>query len=167
MTVAVLGRPRGNRGELTATPLTDPPERLEQLTRVFLSVAGAETEQQVERVWLHDGSPVFKFAGVDSINDAERWRGAEVRIPFTERRPLEPGEVFVSDLIGCEVWEAGEKLGEVAAFHETGGKGLLGVVDRGGELLIPFTKEICVVIDPASRRIDVVLPPGLKELNRP
>jgi 16S rRNA processing protein RimM len=164
VTVAVLGRPRGNRGELTATSMTDPPERLAELTRVFLVSAGTESKQDVERVWFHDGVPVFKFAGVDSISDAEAWRGAQVRIPIEERRPLEQGEVFVSDLIGCEVFEGGEKLGAVVAFHETGGKGLLEV---DGDLLIPFTKEICHVIDPASRRIDVALPAGLKELNRP
>jgi ribosomal 30S subunit maturation factor RimM len=32
--------------------------------------------------------------------------------------------------------------------------------------MIPFARSICVEIDPASRRITVELPPGLKELNR-
>jgi ribosomal 30S subunit maturation factor RimM len=40
------------------------------------------------------------------------------------------------------------------------------VVDSAnGELLIPLAKEICVRVDTEARRIDVVLPEGLRELN--
>jgi ribosomal 30S subunit maturation factor RimM len=40
------------------------------------------------------------------------------------------------------------------------------VVDTArGELLIPLAQEICVGVDLAARRIVVVLPEGLRELN--
>jgi ribosomal 30S subunit maturation factor RimM len=40
------------------------------------------------------------------------------------------------------------------------------VVDtRHGELLIPLAEDICTRIDAAARRIDVVLPDGLRDLN--
>ena len=35
-----------------------------------------------------------------------------------------------------------------------------------GELLIPLAQEICLSIDLAARRIEVVLPEGLLDLNR-
>ena len=56
----------------------------------------------------------------------------------------------------------GESLGRVAALQDGGGAGLLEV----GDLLIPFSKAICVEIDPAAKRITVELPAGLKDLNR-
>jgi ribosomal 30S subunit maturation factor RimM len=34
-----------------------------------------------------------------------------------------------------------------------------------GELLIPLAQEICVNVDVGERRIDVVLPEGLRDLN--
>ncbi len=34
-----------------------------------------------------------------------------------------------------------------------------------GELLIPLAEDICRRIDTAARRIEVVLPEGLRELN--
>jgi len=43
---------------------------------------------------------------------------------------------------------------------------LLVVETRGGELLIPLAEDICTRIDPVARRIDVVLPEGLRDLNR-
>jgi len=33
-------------------------------------------------------------------------------------------------------------------------------------LLIPLAQEICVQIDTAARRIEVILPEGLRELNQ-
>jgi 16S rRNA processing protein RimM len=164
VTVALLGRPRGNRGEVTAVSFSSKPERYETLREVFLFPRG--TRFSVESTWFHNGTLIFKFQGVDSISDAEALAGAEVRIPAAERAPLDPGEFFQSDLIGCEVVDrgAGELLGRVVGWEDSGGHGLL--VLEGG-LLIPFARSICVAIDTAARRIEVELPPGLKELNRP
>jgi 16S rRNA processing protein RimM len=163
----VLGRPWGVRGELTAIPFSDRPERFERLARVFLfgNAPAREFEVEVEAARPVSGSVLFKFHGIDSIDDAEPWRGAEVRIPRAERAPLDPGEFYLSDLAGCDVVErgSGESLGVVTGWDEGGPSGLLKV---GPDLLIPFVRSICVSIDPVARRIEVDLPEGLKDLNR-
>jgi len=160
--VAVLGRTRGNRGELTAIALSKP-ERYESLREVFLYPEGSR--QEVESAWFHDNRLILKFRGVDSVSDAEKFVGCEVRVPRAERMALEPGEYFESDLIGCEVVErdGGASLGCVVAMQEGGSAGLL---ELESGLLIPFAREICVSIEPEARRIVVNLPEGLKELNR-
>jgi 16S rRNA processing protein RimM len=162
VTVAVLGRTRGNRGEITAYSLTSKPERFESLREVWLF--GAGEKHQVESTWFHDKTLIFKFLGVDTISDAEKLSGSEVRIPITERVALEPGEFFESDIVGCEVLDrrTGKSLGRVSAWQDGGGAGVLEV----GKLLIPFARSICVEIDPAARRIAVELPEGLEDLNR-
>ncbi len=170
ITIALLGRVRGNRGELTAVPLSDKPERFERLKEVTLfpqdsQADGQEgTKLEVESVWQHIDRLIFKFRGVDSISNAEPWQGSEVRVPVAERVELEPGEYFQSDLIGCEVREriSGDALGKVTAWQDGGGAGLLEIE---GSLLIPFAREICVGIDVAAKRILVDLPEGLKDLN--
>ena len=163
VTIALLGKTRGNRGELTALPLSSKLERFETLKEVFLFGSGVRYE--VESTWFHSGTLIFKFRGVDTISDAEQLSGSEVRVHANERVPLEEGEFFQSDLIGCEVIDrrSGESLGRVSGWDDAGGSGLLVV----GELLIPFARSICVEIDPAARRIAVELPEGLKDLNRP
>lgn len=120
---------------------------------------------EVESTWFHNGTLVFKFQGVDTISEAELLSGLEVRIPASQRIQLEQGEFFQDDLVGCEVVDrrTGQSLGKVSGWEDGGGSGLLAV----GDLLIPFTRSICVEIDPAARRIDVELPDGLKDLNRP
>jgi 16S rRNA processing protein RimM len=162
VTVARLGKTRGNRGEITALPLSSKPERFQQLREVYLFGSGERRE--IEEAWFHGNILVLKFHGIDSISDAEKLSGAEVRIPLSQRAELEPGEFFQSDLLGCEVIErsTGRRLGRVTDWEDSGGAGLL-VVD--GKLMIPFAHSICVEIDPAARRIAVELPEGLKDLN--
>jgi len=163
----VLSKPWGVRGELTAFSLSDRPERFENLERVYLFGAGGGDPGifEVESVRNHSGALLFKFQGIDSISDAEPWRNAEVRLPRSERIELEPGEVFLSDLVGCQVVEhgTGQPLGFVTGWQEGGPSGVLQV---GPDLLVPFVKSICVAIDTAARRIEVDLPEGLRDLNR-
>jgi 16S rRNA processing protein RimM len=167
VTVAVLGRTRGNRGEITALALSDKPERFQALGEVYLFRGEAERGErfEVENAWFHDNTLILKFRGIDTISDAERLSGAEVRVPMGERTPLEPGEFFQSDLVGCEVVDrrTGQSLGRVTGWEDNGGAGLL-VVEN--DWLVPFARSICVAIEPAAGRIEVDLPEGLKDLNR-
>jgi 16S rRNA processing protein RimM len=162
VTVARLGKTRGNRGEITALPLTSKPDRFQQIHRVYLFGSGECRE--IEEAWFHGNTLVLKFQGIDSISEAEKLAGAEVRIPRSQRAELEPGEFFQSDLVGCEVIErsTGRRLGSVTDWNDSGGPGLLVVDDN---LMIPFARSICVEIDPAARRITVELPEGLTDLN--
>ncbi len=166
VTVAILVRPRGVRGEITAVSQSSHPERFAQLKSVRLfppDKPGISREYTVERVWDQQGTPIFKFAGVDSMDAAELLRGAEVRIPPGERVALEPGEFFQSDLIGCEIRDRATKrlIGKVTGWEEYGGPSLLQV--DGGRLLIPFVKAICVDIRPADGVIETDLPEGLEQ----
>ena len=170
LTLARVLRPWGRRGEVAAEILTDFPERLSALRRVWLAGArvGSSREATVVSCRLHSGQAVFQFDGVASIDDAEKLRGLEIQVPFSERASLPSGRYYISDLIGCEIWEEGAAvaLGAVRQVQPLGGPWLLAVATaQGGELLIPLATEICIAIDIAARRIVVRLPAGLQELN--
>jgi 16S rRNA processing protein RimM len=169
VTIAVLGKPRGNRGEVTAILLSSHPRRFSTLRSVHLfGLADPSSNAfEIERVWEHEGTLIFKFRGIDSISEAEKLRGAEVRIPGTERASTEDGEFYHSDLIGCEVRErsSGRRVGEVTGIEEYGGPVLLAL--DNGRVLIPFVRAICVEIRPQDRLILADLPEGLEHLNRP
>lgn len=118
----------------------------------------------VESVWYHDGRPILKFAGIDSISQAEEWEGADILVPGIERvRPGE-GEYTHADLIGCRVLrnDTEDQVGVVRGIEEYGASVLLDVEPAGGgELLVPFAREICREIDIKRKLIRVWLPPGL------
>ncbi len=170
VTLARLARAWGRRGELIADSLTSGAERFNGVKEVFLfgteSAGGMPRPIGIESVWDHRGRLVFKFQGVDSIDQAEALQGLDVRLPRSERAPLADGEFYQSDLIGCEVVERsnGERVGVVVDWVDNGGPQLLEVQGEGKPLLIPFVKAICVEIDVPGRRIAVELPEGLKDL---
>jgi 16S rRNA processing protein RimM len=119
----------------------------------------------VEEFWVHDGRPVFKFEGVDSISDAQVWVGADVLVPESERALPEEGEYSHADLIGCVVIgrSDGKRIGVVEGIEEGGGPVLLRLAGDK-EILIPFAQKICPEIDVSRKEIRVDLPEGLLDL---
>jgi len=176
VTVARVLRPHGRRGEVAAEILTDFPERLTRLKSVQLwNGRGEPRRVAVRSCWLshsRGGQAIFHFERSDSISDAEKLVGLEVQIPIGERMALPAGSFYISDLIACEVFESngGAPLGRVRDVQFPGedlkGTPILEVDSPQGELLIPLAQEICFRIDTASRRIEVILPEGLRDLNR-
>jgi 16S rRNA processing protein RimM len=171
LTLARLLRPRGIRGEIAAEILTDFPDRLTKLREVWLWDGHSPNRKaEVLSCWIstsRGGQAIFHFAGVQTIEDAEKLRGLEVQVPLSERTKLAAGTYYISDLTGCEVWEtaSGERLGIVRGVQGAG-TSVLEVETTEGEVLIPLAMEICTKIDIAARRIEVALPEGLRDLNR-
>ena len=169
--VAFLHRERGIKGEIIGESLTSHPERFAELKRVFLTKPGSPAKElDVERVWDFRGSPVFKFVGVDTMTDAGKLRGYEVAVPDAERVPLEEGEFFLSDLVGCQLSDhEGKRIGVVKGYFENGPQAVLEVDDGaggGGVVMIPFVKAFFPEIDLVAKTAIVDLPDGLVELNR-
>ena len=190
VTVARILRARGNKGEVAAELLTDFPERLKQQHEIFLTGNSAEPRQvTLQSFWVdrnHPGQCVFHFAGISSIDEAEKLRGFDVQIPREHRTVLPSGSYFVTDLIGCSVFElpatgptvvsspcsmaeAPTLLGQVRDVYFPGegqpGTPLLALDTSQGELLIPLAEDICRKIDLPARRMEVLLPDGLRNLD--
>jgi 16S rRNA processing protein RimM len=168
VTIARVLRPRGNRGEVAAEDLSGGGERFGEGVSLFLAEPSGQRRAVIlERSWRHDGRLILKFAGVDSISDAELLRGSEVQIPRSELGPAPAGEFYFDELIGTKVVEAdsGREIGEVAGILEGTGPIVLQVRSGDREVLIPFAKRICVEIAPQHGVIRVRMPEGLEDLN--
>ena len=165
-----MRRPRGNKGELIADSLTSHPERFQRLKLVILRRENGEVrETVVEKVWDFRGEPVFKFAAVDSISDAELLAGFDVCVPMSERFEIEEDEFFFSDIVGCDAvsMTGGERYGKVSAWLDNGAAQVWFeiVQDDGKPFLVPFHRSIFREIDIAGRVVRMDLPEGLRELN--
>ena len=119
LTLARVLRPWGRRGEVAAEILTDFPKRLAAVREAWL-YDGRKPPRPVRIVScrIHLGQAILHFAGTESIDDAERLRGLEVQVPLAERAPIGAGRYYLSELIGCTVWEqaaAGDESGAVSA----------------------------------------------------
>ena len=169
--IAQVVRPQGRKGEVLAEILTDFPARFADLRRVFLDDPGNNPRAaNVEHSWLHKGRVVLKFAGTDSISDAETLRGRYVLVPEAEKVALSANQYYLWELKGCQVVveSNGERkpLGTVTEIERIRGADLLHVSNGSREILVPFAEAICKVIDPEARLIVIEPPEDLLDLNR-
>lgn len=174
ITVARVAKTQGRRGEVAADLFTDFPERFEQRRHLWaLQTDGRRRELDLEDFWPHKGRMVFKFAGVESIDDAEALIGSEIQIPREQRARLDDGSVFVSDLVGCVVSaRSGNQnprvLGRVDdVIFGAGEAPLLQIHEGKKEYLVPFVERFVEKMDLVAREIAMVVPEGLLELDAP
>lgn len=183
--LARLLRPQGRKGELLAELLTDFPDRLVGRQGLFLipqgSMADPSTARPVEidSSWLpvgrNKGRVVLHLAGVDTISQAEEIAGFDVTVQNKDRIPLEDGSVYISDLIGCNLFDDTELIGQVTDVQfpsATDGTRLSDAAplltaqrEDGSEILIPFVQAFVKDLNLADRRLVMCLPAGLIDTN--
>jgi 16S rRNA processing protein RimM len=193
--LAHILRPQGRKGELLADLYTDFPERFDQHRQVWLAPEGfadrgpgdahpgkSAEPAEVASHWLpvgrNAGRIVLHFVGIDTIEKAEKLAGKEVLVPLAERLPLDPGTAYISDLVGCTVYDRGVALGVVDSVEfPTSPDGsrrleeaapLLAITSpEGDEILIPFASAFLLELDVTAKSIRMALPEGLAEINQP
>jgi 16S rRNA processing protein RimM len=190
--LAHILRPQGRKGEVLADLFTDFPERFDRQPRVWLAAQGfadqastgsSDASAQIAEVaahWLpvgkNAGRIVLHFAGIDSIEQAEKLAGKEVLVPLAERTSLDADAAYISDLIGCTVYDRDQPIGVVASVEfpttpdgarrlEDAAPLLAVTSPSGDEILVPFARAFLIALDPSARTIRMALPVGLAELN--
>src|SRR5262249_22475486 len=162
VTIGVVVKPQGRKGEVLVAPLSDRPGRFESLVRVFVPVPGSATARPIAVTdrWPHKGRVVLKLEGVDSIDEAERYRGVELRIGEDELAALPAGSYYHHQLKGLKVEDPeGRPLGTVADVLVTGGEAPVLVVRGGqGELMIPLADAFVRAVDLEHGRLVSVKP---------
>jgi len=151
-------KPQGRRGELVVQPLSDRPERLPELRRAFVPGPGGSARVIViTGCWPHKGRFVLKLEGVDTIDEAEGYRGLQIRIGEEELAELPAGSYYHHQLRGLRVEdEAGATLGTVSDVLATGGEArVLEVRGPRGEVLVPLAEAFVRRVDLEGGRIVV------------
>lgn len=176
----------GLKGELRVYPDTDFPERFENPGTRWLMRKNASEPEAVEllegRFMPGKGLYIIKLEGLNDINAAEALRGSKLMVPESDRPELGDDEYHVLDLQNLEVYEqeSGNYVGSVVDIIAAGNDLLVvrrpenetEIATEEGkkpkpkpDLLIPFVREIVPVVDLARKRVEILPPPGLLELN--
>ncbi|MFZ0197866.1 MAG: ribosome maturation factor RimM [Candidatus Sulfotelmatobacter sp.] len=172
ITLARVVKTQGRRGEVATETYSNVPGRFAAGMKLLALPREPERprrELEVEDLWQHKGMLVLKFAGVDSISDAEALIGCELQVPSSQRSQLDAGWIYVSDLIGCSVLDHGADIGFVEDVQFGAGEApLLIVRDAAKKLLeIPFAEAYLDGVDVQNKQVRMKLPDGLLEVNAP
>ena len=135
-------------------------ERLEVRTT---DEAGREQFLRIERARDHKARKLVKFAGVDSVEQAEGLRSRGVWLRRAQVGPLEEGRWFVQDIVGIDVYtDEGEHLGTLAEVMHMPANDVYVVRGGGGEILLPVIEQVVLAVDVPNGRMVVHLMEGLR-----
>jgi 16S rRNA processing protein RimM len=154
MVIGEIAGAFGVRGEMKVQPLTDFPERFDDLTEVF--VGRQRRVVTVERVRKQGDRFLVKLAGIDTPEAVDTLRHAEIAIPRDQAMVLPEGHFYLEEIIGAAVLdEAGAPVGTVRDVLRTGSNDVFVVRGSAGERLIPAIADAIVSLDVAEKRIVV------------
>lgn len=162
-----LGKPWGNKGELTLHLDPVDPGTITAHGWVFLDIDGQEVPFPVSAITDKGRDLLIKFDEVDDPQAAAVLVGRDV---LFERSRLgdEGGHDWdLDDLIGMQVTdEVHGLLGEVTALAGTDDNPVLVIGRDPNEIMVPAAEGIVLEVDPDQRTITVRTPEGLVDLYR-
>lgn len=196
ITLARVVKTQGRHGEVAAEIHSDVPDRFtvgmklfalprendsgQSITELNRASDPKRVERTAERVtleiedlWPHKGLLILKFAGIDSISDAATLIGSELQVSRADRAELERGWTYVSDLIGCAVFDHGREIGRIADVQFGAGEAPLLIVasrGQGGEVTkydVPFAEAYMDGVDLKRHEVRMNLPEGMLDINAP
>jgi len=166
LVVGRIGRAHGVHGEATIEVRTDLPDER------FVLGARLETDPTsngpltIESARDHNGILLLKFLEINDRTTIEKVRDTLLLadVDMSEEAAFED-EYHVQQLIGCDVvLQTGVKIGELTDVLNLPGQDLLAIKGDRGEILIPFIAEFVPEVDIENRKIIVVPPEGLLQL---
>ncbi len=156
----VLGRPHGVRGEIILRPYNAGGFALDEVEVPFsvdLEKGGSIVSRSLVAVRAAANDFLVRFEGIGDRDAAAALTNAVVLLPRDQLPELDPGEFYVEDLVGCEVFDqAGRRRGVVRGTFWNGAQDVLTIVDAdGAEWMVPAVDDFLQEIDLEGRRIVV------------
>jgi 16S rRNA processing protein RimM len=144
------------KGEVKVLSYSGEYDHFESFGTVSARKGGAVKTLKVEAIRFSGETLLLKFAGIDSPEQAKLLADFELWVPRENAAPLEPGEVYLADLVGCALIFSGEEKGKVTGYLEGGSAVLLEVVKTDGSTcVVPFMDVYLGNIDLTGRTIEL------------
>jgi len=161
LAIGTVLKPHGIHGELRVAPMSSFPERFQSLKEVQLRRGDRCEVFAVEGARPHKEFILIKLKGIERVEEAEQWRGADLEIPAEQAWAHSPDFHYYHTLTGLPAHlPRGERLGTVAGFDEgPGGVNVVIEADGGREYAVPFVKAFITVVP--GEKIIVRPIPGL------
>ncbi len=163
-----LGSAYGLRGWLRVFSSTEKAAGIFDYQPWFIQRA-AQWQHVALEEWKHHGQDLLiKVKAVDDREAASRLTSLEIFVDVTQLPPLETGDYYWKDLIGCQVTTTcGYQLGKVVAMMETGANDVMVVQanlnDAFGirQRLLPFLDgQVIKKVSLVAQHIEAEWDPG-------
>lgn len=149
---------QGLKGEVKVKTFTETPERLGAYGPLY--TCDGRTFN-IRNVRAGRDAAIVQLEDIATRDAAEALKGVELYVARGALPPGEEHEFYHADLIGLRAEdEVGRSIGKVIAVHNFGAGDVIEIEreDGGGNVLMPFTREIVPTIDVAEGRIVIAAP---------
>ena len=163
--VGVIASTHGVHGEVKIFPTTDDVRRFKKLKEVILDTGKENRILEIESVKFFKQFAILKFRGIDTIDEAEKYRRKSLYVTRENAVRLQKDEYFIADLIGVKVLDEQEQeLGTLEDVIETGANDVYQIrLKDGRQLLLPAIKECVLDVDVEAGRMKIHILDGLLE----
>ncbi len=163
--IGVVTSPHGVRGEVRVYPTTDEISRFSEVGTLLLEKEGVRSLRTIESVKQLKGMVALKLSGIDSVEEAETIRNADLLIRRDQSSPLKEGQYFIGDLLDLlAVREDGTEVGTVEDVLKTGANSVLVIKKKDGkELLLPVIPDCVLSVDSDEGIMTIHVLPGLED----
>ena len=153
----------GIKGMVRVNPFTDDISQFENMETILVDKKGSFQEMQIEEVKYSKNQVLLKLKGIETVEEAEKYRNCYLKLPREKARKLPKNTYFIADLIGLEVYtEEGNLLGKVEDIYNTGASDIYVIKDElGKQILLPAIKDVIKQVDVEQEKIIVHLLEGL------
>jgi 16S rRNA processing protein RimM len=169
LSVGKIVNTHGIKGEVKILPLTDYPERFEELKWVYMDfMPNKKTSENLQKIEIESvkyfkNTVILKFKGIDNIDSALALKNVELKVDRKHAVKLPKDSYFICDLLECDVYNENDiKLGNMIDIIKTGSNDVYVVKPmQGKDILIPALKKVILDINIKDKKIKVQLPEGL------
>jgi len=159
-------RPQGLAGLLRIVSYAQSTETFLRAGSVFLSIdKKGFLKEKVVSVKPHGSTCILRLSHINSIDQAERYKGAEILIRKESLLKEEGDEFFWYELIGLDVYLlSGQYLGVIKKIFPTGGNDVYVVEGQGKEFLIPAIHQVVKEINIGDKKMIISPIKGLLDI---
>lgn len=153
----------GLKGLVKINPFTDDITRFENLKTIYVIVGKERKEFEIEDVKYQKKQVLLKLKGIDTIEEAEKYRECYLQIDRKDAVKLPEDTYFIADLIGLEVYTIENTLlGKIEDVFPTGSNDVYVVKDElGKQILLPAIGDVVKQVDLVNKKVVVEIIEGL------
>lgn len=153
----------GLKGVVKVNPFIDDISKFEDLKYVYIQLKNELKKVKIEQVRYNKNQVLLKLEGIDSIEEAEKYRNFYLKTEKESQEDLGEDTYYIVDLIGLDVYsDKNEYLGKIEDVFPTGSNDVYVVKDNlGKQILIPAIADVVKEVDLKNKKMTINLIPGL------
>ncbi len=152
--IGQVGTTHGVKGEFRLNPWCDGPEFVKKFKTLYCDAQGNKP-MAVISCRPHGNVCILKIDGINTIEQAQALKGKVLYMKRSDIN-LPKGKWFISELIGCEVFDADNteiKYGTIKDVESVVANDIWYIDTPDGEVIIPAIKDVVINCDVENNKV--------------